>query len=119
MNKVETEVIDYVIKDPMELNLSYMPFISGGGLFIPTELTFVLGDRVCVDLLLPTKKESIRIKGKVIWITPHNAFHHVLSGIGIQFIDENAKAVRAQIEANLDNSIDVGGYTYGIMGENK
>ena len=113
----EDVVINYVIKDPLELNLSYMPFINGGGLFIPTMDTHAIGDRVLVDLLLPGKKENLRIEGKVVWITPKNALHHVLPGIGIQFLGTNTQTIRGQIEAHLDNSMVVGGYTYGITGE--
>lgn len=112
-------VLNYVINDPLELNLSYMPFINDGGLFIPSTQSFSLGDRVLVDLMLPGKKESLRIEGKIIWITPQNALHHVLSGIGIQFIGPEAPAVRVQIEAGLDKSMDIGGYVYGITGEGK
>lgn len=115
----ETEIIDYLIKDPLELNLSYMPFINEGGLFVPTDIFYSLGDRVVVDLQLPTKKDKIRIEGKVVWITPKNALHHVLTGIGVQFTGVNASAVRSQIEANLDSKIEVGGYTYGITEESK
>ena len=119
----DDEVIKYVIKDPIECNLSYMPFINEGGLFIPimtpTANNYSLGDRVVVDLLLPGKVESLRIEGKVVWITPKNPLHHVLPGIGIQFTGANTKIVRAQIEANLDSKVEVGGYTYGITEEMK
>jgi type IV pilus assembly protein PilZ len=114
---IETGVIEYVIKDPIELNLSYMPFISEGGLFVPVDQGYSLGDNVLVDLQLPTKKESLRIEGKVVWVTPNNALHHVISGIGIQFMGTTASTVRAQIEANLDKTMEVGGYTYGMMQE--
>lgn len=111
------ETLNYQIKDPLELNLSYMPFITDGGLFVPTPQNFALGDVVHVDLLLPGKKESLHIEGKVVWITPQNALYHVLPGIGIQFVGGDAAAVRTQIESLLDKSIDVGGYTYGITDE--
>ena len=115
----DTDVISYVIKDSIECNLSYMPFINEGGFFIPTMNTYTLGDRVVVDLMLPGKLESLRIEGKVVWITPRNALHHVLPGIGIQFTGANTKAVRAQIEAHLDTKVEVGGYTYGMTEEMK
>jgi type IV pilus assembly protein PilZ len=113
----DIEVISYAFKDPLECNLSYMPFINEGGLFIPTLNTYALGQKVLVDLMLPGKNESLRIEGKVVWITPRNALHHVLPGIGIQFTGANTKSVRSQIEAQLDPKIEVGGYTYGITGE--
>jgi len=111
------EMINYVIKDPVELNLSYMPFIKDGGLFIPSFQSYSLGDSVVVDLQLPGKKDSLRIEGTVVWITPNNALHHVLSGIGIRFTGANASTVRSQVEAQLDNSMEVGGYTYGMTEE--
>src|ERR1700722_9176715 len=98
----KNEVLNYVINYPVELNLSYMPFITNGGLFIPTFETYVMGDPILVDLTLPGKKESLRIEGKIIWITPQNALHHVLPGIGIQFTGPNAQAIRTQVESHLD-----------------
>tara|TARA_R110000868_G_scaffold164802_10_gene397714 strand:+ start:1392 stop:1748 length:357 start_codon:yes stop_codon:yes gene_type:complete len=112
-------VISYVIKDPLECNLSYMPFIINGGLFIPTMDSYAMGDRVVVDLLLPGKTDSLRIEGQVVWQTPKNALHHVLTGIGIQFVGDNAQMIRSQIEAQLDSKTEVGGYTYGITEEMK
>jgi len=111
------EILSYIIKDPVELNLSFMPFIKNGGLFIPTIDTYALGDKVTVDLLLPGKKDNLSIEGKVVWISPKNALHHVLAGIGIQLTGANAGTVLSQIEAQLDNSMEIGGYTYGITGE--
>jgi type IV pilus assembly protein PilZ len=110
----ESPILNYVIKDPVELNLSYMPFVKEGGLFVPTSEHFSLGDQVVVDLQLPSKKEILKITGKVVWISPRNALHYVLPGIGIQFIGTDAKVIRSQIEADLDASMDIGGYTYGM-----
>lgn len=110
----EDKILKYAIKDPLELNLSYMPFIMNGGLFIPTPDTFSLGDRVVLDLTFPGKKDAVRIEGKVVWVTPKNALHHVLPGIGIQFIGSQAPTICNQIEALLDKKSEIGGYTYGI-----
>ena len=115
----EKPVLQYAIKDPVELNLSYMPFIYDGGLFIPTFDSYLLGDKILVDVQLPGKVDNLRIEGKVVWITPAEALHHVLPGIGIQFIGANPSTVRSQIEAHLDSSMDVGGYTYGMSDESK
>lgn len=112
-------ILNYAINDPVELNLSYMPFITNGGIFIPTFDTYHLGTDVLLDLLLPGKKESIRIEGKIVWITPQNALHHVLPGIGVQFTGVNASATRAQVESFLDKSMEIGGYTYGMTEEGK
>lgn len=108
------DIINYEINDPLELNLSYMPFIVNGGLFIPTPGSYAIDEPVTVDLKLPGQTSLLRITGRVVWITPRNALHHVLSGIGIQFIGPEASHVKDQIETHLDTSIQVGGYTYGI-----
>jgi type IV pilus assembly protein PilZ len=113
----EPEVITYTINNPVELNLSYMPFIKEGGLFIPTNNQYSLGTKVTVNLKIPASNENITITGVVIWITPKNALHHVLPGIGIQFVDPDAKLVQAQVKKHLDPTMEMGGYTYGIMEE--
>lgn len=116
---MEKPTLTYSIKDPVELNLSYMPFINDGGLFIPTDQFYPLGTKVNVDLFLPGYKESLKIEGKVIWVTPPNALYQVICGIGVQFIGTQASAVRAQIEAGLDKSMEIGGYTLGTQTESK
>lgn len=110
----EEVILQCVINDPLELNLSYMPFIEGGGIFIPTMDFYALGDLVTVHLQLPGKKDKIVIEGKVVWVTPQNALHHVLPGIGVQFIGREAATIRGLVESNLDPKMEVGGYTYGI-----
>jgi len=110
----EHVTLDYVIKNQLELNLSYMPFIKDGGLFIPTPQSFSIGDKISVNLQLPGQKERHLIEGKIVWITPKNALYQIFPGIGIQFIGDNSKSLHEQIKANLDNTMDVGGYTYGI-----
>lgn len=113
----EPVTLEYIIKNQLELNLSYMPFIKNGGLFIPTSKIFHIGDKIFVNLQLPEQNATHRVEGKVVWITPKNALYQIFPGIGIQFIGENAKALHEQIKANLDNTMDVGGYTYGTAGE--
>lgn len=109
--------IDYVVTNQTELNLSYMPFIKNGGLFIPTSEVYPMGSKIMVHLQLPGRKEKEIIEGKIVWITPQNALYEIFPGIGVQFTGEEAKSAHEQIKANLDNTIDVGGYTYGITSE--
>ena len=112
------KTITYIIKEPLELNMFYMPFIKDGGIFIPTPTKeYMLGDSVILSLQIPGKKDDAVIEGKVVWITPENALHHVLPGIGLQFVGANAKASKTLIESQLDSKVEVGGYTYGLSGE--
>lgn len=109
-----TVTLDCNIQSQTELNLSYIPFIEGGGLFIPTTERFYLGDTVYINLQLPMQLTSRLVEGKVIWITPKNALYQAYAGIGIQITGANAKELKEEILANLDSKIEVGGYIFGM-----
>lgn len=109
-----TNILNFQIKDPLELNLSYIPFINEGGIFIPTKNTYPLGETVEVHMQLPKKKKTLKFLGKVIWVTPPNALYLPVPGIGVQFAGPDAKTVRKEIEALLDTKVEVGGFTCGI-----
>ncbi len=112
--------LSYIMKDPIQVNLSYMPFILGGGLFIPTpNREYSLEDRIIAEIQLPGSNEMIAIEGKIVWITPPNALHHVITGIGIQFTGSNAKNTCALIESHIDKKMDIGGYTCGLTDKHK
>lgn len=113
----EAHKIAYNIQNQLELNLSYMPFVKNGGLFIPTNENYDLNSHITVQLKIPGHNDSYSLEGKVIWINPKNALYQVHPGIGIQFIGENAKSIHEIIKANIDNTLDVGGYVYGMSSE--
>ncbi len=112
-------VLDLVITEAIQLNLSYMPFIKDGGLFVPTFQSYALGDSVVVNLHLPGKNDALHIEGKVVWIIPKITLYNVLAGIGVQLTGSNAKSICNQIEEQLDPSSEVGGYSYGIIEDTK
>jgi type IV pilus assembly protein PilZ len=114
MAKVKTITLDCHIQSQTELNLSYIPFITEGGLFVPTTHRFYLGDSVYINLTLPMQLTGRTVEAKIIWITPKNALYHVYSGIGVQMAGPDAKAIMDEIKANLDNKMEVGGYIFGI-----
>ncbi len=107
------KALDYSINEQVELNLSYLPFIKGGGLFIPTEVTFYLDDMVKVKLAL--MGEELAIEGKVVWITPKNSIYHIHVGIGIELIGQTAKSIGEKIRSKVDGSTLLGGYAYGLV----
>jgi len=59
------------IKDKVSLYASYMPFVQNGGLFIPTNKNYSLGDEVFMLLTLMEDGDRLPVAGKIIWITPH------------------------------------------------
>ncbi|MFB9885132.1 PilZ domain-containing protein [Balneatrix alpica] len=72
----------------------YMPFIERGGLFIPTQRSYQLGDEVFAVLTIMDEPEKIPVSGKVIWITPPGGQNNRPAGIGIQINAQDEGAVR-------------------------
>jgi type IV pilus assembly protein PilZ len=99
-------VLTLSIKDKPALYAAYMPFIIGGGLFVPTPREFAMGQEVFVLLHITEEGDRLPIAGKVIWKTPPNCEIHRISGIGIQFNVKDMKSIEARnkIETYLAGS---------------
>jgi type IV pilus assembly protein PilZ len=89
------------IKDKASLYAAYMPYVSNGGLFIPTTKTYDLGDEVFMLLTLMEDNERLPVAGKIIWITPQGAQGNRSAGIGVQFSPQDKGATRNKIETHL------------------
>ncbi len=83
------------------LHSNYMPFIKGGGIFIPTEKTFELSDEVFLLLTLLDDPERFAITGKVIWINHRTTPAGRQMGVGIQFGGADGSRLQKKIEALL------------------
>lgn len=94
------------IKDKNALFAAYMPFITNGGLFIPTDKNFRLGDEVFVLLTLPDESDRLPVAGRVIWTTPERAQGKRVRGIGVQFSDQDGGATQRRIETLLAGAIN-------------
>ncbi len=99
-------ILSLTIKDKSALYAAYMPFINGGGLFIPTKKSYNLGDEVFMLLTLMDDTEKIPVAGKVIWITPMGAQGNRAAGIGVQFSDQDDGAARNKIEGLLAGALE-------------
>ena len=82
-------LLTLTIKDKSALYLAYMPFIKNGGLFIPTNSSYKLGDEVFMLLNVMGEEEKIPVAGRVIWITPKGAQGKRTAGIGVQFSEQD------------------------------
>jgi type IV pilus assembly protein PilZ len=78
-------LLTLTIKDKSALYLAYMPFVKNGGLFIPTNSNYRLGDEVFMLLNLMGEDEKLPVAGRVIWMTPKGAQGKRTAGIGVQF----------------------------------
>jgi len=99
-------ILSLTIKDKSALYAAYMPFIQGGGLFIPTKKDYSLGDEVFMLLSLMDEPEKIPVAGKIVWITPVGAQGNRAAGIGVQFSDQDDGAARNKIETYLAGALE-------------
>ena len=97
-------ILSLTIKDKSVLYAAYMPFVKHGGLFIPTNKNYRLGDEVFMLLNLMDEPEKIPVAGKVIWVTPKGAQGNRAAGIGVQFSDQDNTA-RSKIETYLAGAL--------------
>jgi type IV pilus assembly protein PilZ len=95
-------VLSLNIREKAALYAAYMPFLKGGGIFIPTSREYRLGEEVFMLLSLMDDPNRIAVQGKVVWITPEGVQGNRTQGIGVQFTqDETGAAARATIEKLL------------------
>lgn len=89
------------IKDKASLYAAYMPYVKNGGLFIPTNKTYKLGDEVFMLLSLMEDGERLPVAGKIIWMTPLGAQDNRAQGVGVQFSPQDKGVTRGKIETHL------------------
>ena len=94
-------LLTLTIKDKSALYLAYMPHVKNGGLFIPTNSNYRLGDEVFMLLNLMGEDEKLPVAGKVIWVTPRGAQGKRIAGIGVQFSDQDRGQTQKKIENYL------------------
>ncbi|MCU5783873.1 type IV fimbriae assembly protein [Alcanivorax balearicus MACL04] len=97
-------ILSLSIKDKAALYAAYMPFIGNGGLFVPTEKVYQLGEEIFLLLSIMDEPEKIPVAGRVVWITPRGAQGNRSAGIGVQFSDQDDTA-RRTIENHLAGSL--------------
>lgn len=98
-------ILSLTIKDKSALYAAYMPFVNNGGLFIPTNKTYKLGEEVFMLLTLMDDKERLPVAGKIIWLTPQGAQGNKSAGIGVQFGPQDNGQTRAKIETYLAGAL--------------
>ena len=99
-------ILSLNIKDNRALYAAYMPYVINGGLFVPTEKEYRLGDEVFMLLMLMEDKARIPVAGKVVWVTPAGAQGGQLAGIGIQFSEQDNGSTRTKIETYLAGALN-------------
>ena len=104
--QVRPGVLSLSIKEKSALFAAYMPFIKGGGLFIPTNKQYKMGEEVFMLLTLMDDPAKLPVSGKVVWVTPNGAHGGRTQGVGVQFaFNESGKAAQNKIEVLLGGSL--------------
>lgn len=99
---VRAGVLSLNINARAALYAAYMPFLQRGGLFVPTQKSYALGDEVFMLVQLMNDPARHALSGQVVWITPHGAQGGRSEGVGIQFSGDAAgRSLRDTIEKLL------------------
>lgn len=93
-------IIHAHIPDKDTLYACYMPFIAGGGLFIPSNQAVSLGEEVFVLATLPDQPQKVPLTGKVIWLSYQHSGSHV-KGFGMQLSGEKGRYYKSEAEKML------------------
>jgi len=97
-------ILSLTINTKEELYQAFLPYITNGGLFIPTLRSYHLGEEVFMLLELMEEGDKIPVTGKVIWVTPKGAQGGRIPGIGIQLSPEDSTLVN-KIETYLAGAL--------------
>src|SRR5438045_8723813 len=75
-------VLSLNIRERAALYAAYMPFLKGGGIFIPTNRNYQLGEEVFMLLSLIDDAQRIAVQGKAVWVTPGCVQGNLTQGVG-------------------------------------
>jgi len=101
-------VLSLSIKDQAGLYAAYMPFLARGGIFVPSNRPFRLGEQVFLVLSLMDRPNKYQIAGQVAWITPSGTPMKT-PGIGIHLPDdENGRNLKRAVEEILGKLLESG-----------
>lgn len=95
-----------------KLYASYLPFVTNGGIFVPTNQIKKLGEEVFVAFILPGSSERMPLNGKVIWIN-YRAQTNRPAGFAMQFgTDVTGLRMKNEVERLLAGKTESSQMTY-------
>lgn len=107
-------IITCTIADTQTLYQSYLPFVNGGGIFVPSTRQHKLGEDVFVAFTLPGSSERFPLNGKIVWIN-HKSTITKPAGFAMQFgSDPNSVRIRNEVERILAGQLESTNPTYTI-----
>jgi len=100
------KIFELHLPNKSSLHSHYMPFLEGGGLFIPSTETYFPGDKVFLTLEILEEPDRYPVAAMVVWLTPSGAQNQRKQGIGVQFLSQKNLA-REKIESLLAGDVDM------------
>jgi type IV pilus assembly protein PilZ len=106
-NQTVNMPISVTIKDKNALHSSYLTFSRNGGLFIPINKSFAMGEEVSllVNLMIEEPHQKFSVLGKVMWITPQRSQGSRAGGIGVELAGTEGANLRVTIEKILGEGL--------------
>ncbi|MEM7196389.1 MAG: PilZ domain-containing protein [Pseudomonadota bacterium] len=105
-------VVSLNYPDKKTLARAYMPFLKGGGLFLPTSQGYDMGEEIFLLVTLPDSQKPIPVPGSVVWRTPSGATDGRRQGIGIEFKGREGNSLRSRVEGILGAKLNGSAETY-------
>lgn len=105
-------MLSLIFKEKAALHAAYMPYLRGGGLFIPTDKAHGMGEPLSMLLSLIDEPIKLQVLGHVAWLSPANQGEKP-QGVGVQFSDdEGGRAAREKIEQLLGAALNSSRHTH-------
>ena len=105
-------IISLSINDRAALYTAYMSFVENGGVFVPTNRPYELGDKVFLLLRLMDASEPMIATASVVWITPTGSQGNKTEGIGVRFDESDNGETKRVIEDHLAGMLSSGRATH-------
>jgi type IV pilus assembly protein PilZ len=108
-------VFTLVIRSKAALYAAWIPFLRGGGIFLPSNRGHALGEEVLILLSLLDDPNKIPLQGNVAWINPAHSAGNRPQGIGVQLLDsEVGRTLRKKVEGLLAGALQSSRPTHTI-----
>jgi type IV pilus assembly protein PilZ len=99
-------VFTLVIRSKAALYAAWIPFLKGGGIFLPSNKNHALGEEVLILLTLLDDPTKIPVQGNVAWINPVHTAGNRPQGIGVQLKDmEQGRELKKKVEGLLAGAL--------------
>ncbi len=102
MSGFESYMLNLPISSLDMLYAYYMPFLQGGGVFVPTKKKYPMAAEVSLLIKLWDDQRASPVPARVVWLSSDGGASRDTmagpTGIGVQFLGAEGERMRARIE---------------------